>query len=65
MKSRSRNYVLHWNWRDDKEGSPVKMDSYKATTAPRALNKLKRELAKEYADVNDRTLIVHEIYLAD
>lgn len=64
MRSKSRRYFVHWNWRDDKDGSPVKRDEIQATTALGAAARFKKSLAEEYSEVNDSTLIIHEIVLA-
>jgi hypothetical protein len=66
MRVTSREYVIVWNWRDDSQDSSYREDRQTAaTTAPRALNKFKRELSRKYSNVSDSTIIVHEIYLAD
>ena len=65
MKPKSRTYMIDWNWAHDPKGSLSNTDEVQATTAPRAQAKLFKELKKEYAEVNTRTVIVHAIVPAD
>lgn len=56
-KLRSRNYIVSWHWRDD-DPYLLKTDEISATTAPRAIAKVKRELGKEYASVNTEMVVI-------
>lgn len=67
MKAKSRDYIVGWNWRDDDPSEWRKImrtDEIRATTAPRAINKLKKQLAEEY-DFGANELIIHEVRLAN
>lgn len=48
MATRTTYHVV-WHWKDD--DSRDKLDEVEATNAQRAINKVKRELNEEYADV--------------
>jgi hypothetical protein len=63
MKAKSRDYIVGWNWREDENHEPMRTDEIRATTAPRAINKLKKELAEEY-DFSANDLVIHEVRLA-
>lgn len=61
-KLKQRLYLVSWNWADN-VGGPFLVDEIQATTAPRAQSKLFKQLREEYAEVNTRNVIVHEIAL--
>jgi hypothetical protein len=63
MKPRNRDYIIRWNWRNDEEGSPMKVDHITATTAPRAFTKLMKMLSHANAGANQHVVIVHEIVI--
>ena len=46
----ARPYLVAWRWAFDRESAPLKTDEVSATTAERAIAKVKKALAEEYAE---------------
>jgi hypothetical protein len=46
----SRPYIVAWRWAFDPESAPTKTDEVTATTAERAIAKVKKAMAEEYAE---------------
>ena len=46
----SRPYLVSWRWAFDEASAPTKTDEVSATTAERAIAKVKKALAEEYAE---------------
>jgi hypothetical protein len=57
MTNKSQTYVVRWKWKDD-DGQSLNNDTVYATTAPRAANKLIKDLSDDYAFVKQSIMIM-------
>jgi hypothetical protein len=57
MANKSQTYIVRWKWRDN-ASLPLREETVRATTAPRAANKLIKQLGDEYSDVKQNIMIM-------
>ena len=57
MANRSYPFVIRWRWKDEARDD-LRNDTVHATTAPRAANKLIKDLGADFADVKQNIMIM-------
>lgn len=57
MKKAPWDFIITWYWRSDGKDK-LKTNQVKATSVPRAISKLKKDLGAEYDNVNTELVVV-------